>query len=307
MQWNEFDKVNILERLGPNEFYVRFVWNYKEFYNGRTLIINDLNRGALNVGDTIRLEDKAMGDNDWRYLGHSGDGILISYIDREETDLWFLRKETLAVGTNITITAESISLCFLAGTLIACPERDRRVEDLATGDVVSTADGGTRRVKWIGRQTVMPRFADPLQSFPIRIRANALADGVPSRDLCVSPDHALLVDGSLVQAGALVDGVAIERMTDLPERFVYYHIEVADHALILAENTPAETFVDNVTRRRFDNWREYEELYGEEALNIPELEMPRVRSSRQLPRPIATRLAARARRLFGGRRRGTAA
>jgi len=32
-------------------------------------------------------------------------------------------------------------------------------------------------------------------------------------------------------------------------------------SLILAENTPAETFVDNVDRLHFDNWAEYEALY----------------------------------------------
>jgi hypothetical protein len=71
--------------------------------------------------------------------------------------------------------------------------------------------------------------------------AGALGDNTPSRDLLVSPDHALLVDGLLVQAAALVDGIAVRHEPAPAERFTWYHIELEDHALVLAEGTPAET------------------------------------------------------------------
>jgi hypothetical protein len=75
------------------------------------------------------------------------------------------------------------------------------------------------------------------------------------------------------------------------ERFTYFHIEIADHALILAEGAPAETFVDNVSRRTFDNYAEYEALYGEETV-VQELDLPRAMSVRQVPRTTRERLAA---------------
>ena len=60
----------------------------------------------------------------------------------------------------------------------------------------------------------------------------------------------------------MVNGASIIRETDVPNTLTYYHIEVDDHSLILAENTPAETFVDNIDHF-FDNWRDNEALYPE--------------------------------------------
>jgi hypothetical protein len=189
--------------------------------------------------------------------------------------------------------------CFLEGTRIATPAGERAVETLGIGDVISTADGGIAPVRWIGRRTLVAegaqgyRFADPLVYLPIRIRAGALGDDLPARDLLLSADHAVLIDGLLVQAGALVNGVSVIRETGLPESFTYYHIELADHALILAEGVPAETFVDNVTRMGFDNWAEHEALYGSEP-SIAEMPYPRAQSQRQLPPEIRARIEDRA-------------
>src|ERR1700716_3436145 len=98
-----------------------------------------------------------------------------------------------------------------------------------------------RRLGWLGRQTVSLGFADPLRVLPIRIKAGALGDNIPSRDLLLSPDHAVLIDDVLIQAGALVNGVSIIRETNVPQTFTYYHIELDGHELILAEGAPAET------------------------------------------------------------------
>src|SRR5262249_34963155 len=152
-------------------------------------------------------------------------------------------------------------LCFLAGTRVRTPLGEMPVEALKRGDLVLTTQGCAMPVCWIGRQTVSTTFADPLRVLPIRIKAGALGPHVPSRDLLLSPDHAVLVGDILIQASALVNGTSIVRETNVPTTLSYYHIELDDHSLILAENTPAETFVDNVDRLAFDNWDEYETLY----------------------------------------------
>ncbi len=183
----------------------------------------------------------------------------------------------------------TFSVCFMPGTLIATPSGERAIETLSIGDDVLTADGRAVPVRWIGRQTIAARFANPDRNLPIRIRAGALGDGLPVRDLLVSPTHALLVDGILVNAGALVNGTTIRREDDVPEVFTYYNVECAAHELILAEGVAAESFVDNVSRDTFDNGAEHAALYGE--VSIPEKDLPRAASHRQVPAATRQRLA----------------
>jgi len=197
-----------------------------------------------------------------------------------------------AGGTSVTTSV----ICFLEGTLIRTPEGESPVERLSRGDLVMTVGGEARPVAWIGRRTVSARFADPLRCWPIRVKAGALGDKVPTRDLLLSPDHALLVGDVLIHAGALVNGTSILRETEVPSFFVYYHVELEDHALILAENAPAETFVDNVDRLGFDNWAEHEALYpGGRVVN--EMPWPRAKARRQVPLAIREALDERGRRL----------
>ena len=188
----------------------------------------------------------------------------------------------------------SSASCFCAGVRVATPGGEVAVEALRRGELVTTYDGRAVPVSWVGVQTVSRLFADPLRVLPIRVRAGALDENVPSRDLLLSPDHALFVDGILIQAGALVNGASITRETAMPQIFVYYHVETDDHSLILAENAPAETFVDNVDRMNFDNWAEHEALYPG-GKPVAELSLPRAKSRRQVPPGVQAALDKRAR------------
>ena len=194
--------------------------------------------------------------------------------------------------------AFTATFCFMPGTMIATPDGEVAVETLRIGDLVMTASGAAQPVRWMGRQAVSTRFADPLRTLPIRIQAGALGQEMPLRDLLVSPDHALLLEGLLVHAGALVNGSTITRATALPVVFTYHHVELADHSLVLAEGTPAETFVDNVNRMAFDNWAEHQALYAH-LPPLMELDLPRAKSARQLPMALRRRLAERATALLG--------
>ena len=197
---------------------------------------------------------------------------------------------------NVSGPSSNFVICFMPGTRIATPDAEVAVEALKIGDLVRTADGADAPVRWIGRQTVSTRFADPLRVLPIRIRAGALAENLPVRDLLLSPGHAVLLNNCLIQAGALVNGASIVRDHQVPEIFTYYHIELADHALILAEGVAAETFIDTVDRMVFDNWAEHEALYGTLPPQV-EMDLPRAKSHRQVAMTLRRQLAERCKAL----------
>jgi hypothetical protein len=247
------------------------------------------------AGDLIKIHSIGTGDT----LTYSGNTITIHNGGTTQTFTF----DSSVTASQITLTQSGTVdtlqiICFMAGTLIRTPEGEVAVETLKRGDLVETTEGAVKPIAWLGRQTVSSRFADPVRSWPIRILAGALGENVPARDLLVSPDHALLVGGALVHAGALVNGGSIQRLASVPNGFVYYHVELDDHSLILAENVPAETFIDNVDRMHFDNWAEHEALYPD-GKAVAELPYPRVKARRQLPAAIRKLLDERAVAILG--------
>ena len=187
--------------------------------------------------------------------------------------------------------------CFYAGTRLAAADGEIAVEEIVAGMLLRTASGELKPVRWVGRSAVSTRFADPLRVLPIRIKAGALAEGVPARDLLVSPEHAMFIGGLLVQAGALVNGSSIVREAGVPEVFTYYHVELATHELLLAEGAATESFIDNVSRMAFANWAEHEALGG--CAPIEEMAYARAKAQRQVPGAVRDMLAARARAFEG--------
>ena len=182
-------------------------------------------------------------------------------------------------------------ICFLAGTNIASPKGQVAVEALKIGDVALTAEGGEVQVKWIGYQTVSTHFGPAERLLPVRFAAGSLGEGLPHTDLTVTADHGMLVDGVICHAGALVNGTTITRvpLAEMGESYTVYHIETEEHEIILANGAPAETFIDNVSRRVFDNYAEFEKLYGD-VPEMEELPYPRAMSARQVPGRVWARL-----------------
>ncbi len=134
--------------------------------------------------------------------------------------------------------------CFATGTLIATADGDRTVETLAAGDYVRLAGGPLRRAIWVGHRRQQ-------RAEVIRIRRDALGQRAPSRDLVVSADHGIFLDGLLVQAGLLVNDETI--LSEHRDEVVFWHVELARHGLLLAEGAPAESYLDTGDRRKFGN------------------------------------------------------
>jgi len=236
--------------------------------------------GFWKSGDSWSSIDAPVANGEAQITAISADGTVLvgSFTDTD---------------SNVFAFGQDIS-CFYAGTLIATPHGPRAVETLAAGDAVMTADGRVEIIRWLGRQTVSKRFADPIRVLPICLAAGALGPGQPARDLWLSPDHAVFVDGILVHASALLCEGVVTRCADVPDVFIYYHIELSAHELILAEGLAVESFVDNADRAGFDNWREHEAAAVPEWQEMAELAYPRAKSARQVPRSVRALLAGRA-------------
>ena len=161
--------------------------------------------------------------------------------------------------------------CYLQGTMIGTPAGERSVESLQAGDHVTTLDGSAKKVKWIGHRTYEAEFG-AAEAFvrPVLIRAGALGRNLPTRDLKVSPQHGMMIDGVMVPAAALVNGVSIVRDTAKAD-VTYFHIEMDGHEAIFAEGAASETFVDHASRALFDNADEYNLMYGNSAASVQEL------------------------------------
>ena len=157
--------------------------------------------------------------------------------------------------------------CFLRGTSIMTPTGEARIEDLEVGDLVETITGRATPVKWIGHQHFRRSGSSwPANVLPVRVRRHALDASTPHRDLYLSPNHALLIDGVLIRVKELVNGVSIA-----PADFAgtaqldYYHIVLDTHEVILAEGAPAETLLARANNHeQFTNFAEYNRLYPSE-------------------------------------------
>jgi len=126
------------------------------------------------------------------------------------------------------------------------------VERLAAGDMVQTVTHGAAAVQWIGRRRIdCRRHRDPARVRPVRISAGAFGGGRPWRDLMLSPDHAVFVDDVLIPVRLLMNGTTIRQKAC--GEVTYLHVELARHAVLLAEGLPAESYLDIGEHANFAN------------------------------------------------------
>jgi hypothetical protein len=152
-------------------------------------------------------------------------------------------------GTGFDITVA----CFAEGTRILTVAGEVPVEALREGDLLPVQfQQDHQPIKWIGRRHVdCRRHPRPADMWPVRIAAHAFASGQPHRDLWLSPDHAVLVDGVLIPIRLLTNGTSI---TQVPvDTVTYYHVELPHHDVLLAEGLPVESYLDAGNRTAFAN------------------------------------------------------
>ncbi len=248
--------------------------------NGGTLMASYIRNGTVSVLDggttlgnqfnsvpmTIAAGGSSMNDT-WFNSGYNVDRVTVAsggYVQSPSVGSGAI----LSAGPGATLTSPvvgqggvlmldhvALDPCFLAGTLIQTAQGEVAVENLQIGDEVICLDGEhrfTQKISWIGSRQNQHQPYLPLDQagYPVCIRKNALADGVPSRDLYMTSEHCMPFEGAFIPLRMLVNGTSIYYDTTRPI-YHYYHIEMERHAIILANNTPTESYLNTGHRRQF--------------------------------------------------------
>ncbi|NVN06519.1 Hint domain-containing protein [Asaia spathodeae] len=145
--------------------------------------------------------------------------------------------------------------CFLKGTMIRTDLGEIAVEALKVGDRVAAYVNGDevfREIIWLGHRTTIVRtwLDDDEAGYPVRILRNALGENIPHKDLLVTPEHAMFLNGAFVPARMLVNGRSIFYDRTITH-FDYYHIETNEHSVLWSDGALSESYLDTGDRKRF--------------------------------------------------------
>ncbi|TWI31228.1 Hint domain-containing protein [Paracoccus sulfuroxidans] len=142
--------------------------------------------------------------------------------------------------------------CFTRGTMMETAHGPLAIELLKAGDLVYTRDNGLQPIRWIGRRLLDHRdLSHNAHLRPIRIKTDALGQGLPSQDLLVSPQHRILLrseiarqmfgaDEVLIAAKQLLALDGFEWAADLVE-VEYVHLLFDRHEIVIANGAETES------------------------------------------------------------------
>ncbi|GAB4065413.1 hypothetical protein GCM10028812_08900 [Ancylobacter sonchi] len=221
--------------------------------------VTNLKIEGFNAGDVLKFSDSNI--TEFRTIDNGDGTITIQAVNVQS--VWYTQVlSSVTVSGNVNpddfifdaSTGTVGYACFLIGTRIATPDGEVAVENLKAGDLVLTHDGRAVAVKWLGRRTLRARTIPEdkrVEAMPIRIRKGALGNGLPVRELVVSPQHHMYLDGALVPAVLLVNGKTIVQDFAM-ETIQYFHVELDRFDVILAEGAPTESYLDTGNRAMFE-------------------------------------------------------
>ena len=261
------------------------------FYNAATA-------GAVNAADPA---------NDFKnglelLRADAADGTIDGVIDGTDysaqigdIDLTLQNGGAAVVGDALTFDNTNV-VCFVAGTLIETDAGPRPVEALAVGDRVLTMAGGYEAIRWINARTCgAAELAAHPKLLPIRIAADALGPGVPRADLCVSPQHRVLVRSAIAQRmfGSREVLVAANKLLALPgvtsaaaaREVTYVHFMCDAHQIVYANGAPTETMYSGAEAIRALSPAAREELIA----IFPQLAEPDFAEDPAVPIPLGRR------------------
>lgn len=151
------------------------------------------------------------------------------------------------------INIENIIIpCFTPGTKIATPKGEVPVEELEVGDRIITRDNGIQEIRWLGtRDLSATDLAVKGNLRPVLIRKGALGNGLPERDMKVSPNHRMLVasdkaamyfeEREVLVAAKHLTGLEGVDFVDVDE-VTYIHFMFDQHEVVLSDGAWSESF-----------------------------------------------------------------
>lgn len=209
---------------------------------------NDVFMGVTS-GDDIFGGD---GEDTINLAGLGPYNVVASAEDPNAGTIEFLDGEGNVTGTAAYDNIESIVPCFTPGTLIATADGFVDVSDLKVGDLICTRDHGMQEILWVGQRELS---RDDLARLPhlrgVTIQKDALGEGMPARDMTVSPNHRVLVADPkvelifgerevLISAKHLLGFPGITRSTAETETYIHFLFD--RHEIVLSDQIWSESF-----------------------------------------------------------------
>lgn len=143
-------------------------------------------------------------------------------------------------------------VCFTPGTMIATPRGEVAVENLRVGDKVITRDNGIQEIRWAGKREMgWHDFAANPHLRPVLVKAGSLGNGLPERDMMLSPNHRLLVANDrtalyfdehevLVAAKHLIGGKGVQMVDSVGTTYIHFMFD--QHEVVLSNGAWTESF-----------------------------------------------------------------
>lgn len=160
---------------------------------------------------------------------------------------------TFADGGTLSFSEiETVIPCFTPGTLIATSKGERLVEELQPGDLIITRDNGFQEIAWVGAKKMSAfDLAQRPNLRPVFVAAGSLGQGLPERDMMLSPNHKVLFasdlnelhfeDREVLVAAKHLIGMPGIRQVEVTQT-TYIHFMFERHEVVLSEGAWTESF-----------------------------------------------------------------
>lgn len=249
---------------------------------GSVDLIGDTNRGLIISGYTAGVntsvstmisgfsgQDKTSSDKIMIDGLQTANVSSVAYPDDDHITL------TLLDGTSFTLNMIGIkqtgysfgsdvdgnltfAVCFLSGTIIRLIDGHCAIEDIKVGDTILTYDAQvkkkvSKKVTWVGKKRahINSKLPDDQAGYPVRILKDTFKKNVPNKDLLITPEHCLFIDGYFIPARMLVNGRSIFYDYSITS-YDYYHVETENHSIIWADNMLTESYLNTGNRYQFN-------------------------------------------------------